>query len=81
MTPSTPGAGEGMGANPRDALAAKYFPREWARVATALGKSKQRQRLRQQAEAQQFLEQLRVNGANCAPFNLYFFSYHRAPAT
>lgn len=51
--------------NDRDALAAKYFPREWASVATALGKSKQRTKLRQRAEAAQKIEALAAAGCNC----------------
>lgn len=54
-----------MTLNPRDALAVKYFPGEWAAVATKSGASKSRQRLRQRAETQVVIEGLRNNGSSC----------------
>lgn len=49
----------------RNALAAKYFPQEWAAVVGRDGASKKRQQLRQRAEAEQLLETLRARGACC----------------
>lgn len=54
-----------MTATDRDALAARYFPVEWARCVNLSGASKRRQKLRKQAEDAQLLEQLRVCGSRC----------------
>lgn len=61
--------------DPRSQLAAKMFPREWARVATASGASKARQKLRQRAEAEVQLRALRATGASCVNCS----SYERRP--
>ena len=50
----------------RDALAARYFPREWAAAATKPGASKKRQQLRRNAEMAQERDRLRASGARCA---------------
>lgn len=49
----------------RDALAAKYFPTEWAK-AQLPGKSKKRNQLRNAAEHMQKKDALRAQGASCA---------------
>lgn len=51
--------------NPRDALAAHYFPKQWGKVAGVPGKSKRRQQLRKWAENQRDLEPLRAAGSCC----------------
>ena len=54
-----------MSTEERDALAARYFPQEWARVATKAGASKARQKLRRAAEDVVVLDALRAAGARC----------------
>lgn len=50
----------------RDALAAKMFPAEWARVANVTGATNARQKLRRRAEDAVKLRELRATGASCA---------------
>ncbi len=52
--------------DPRSQLAAQMFPIEWARVATKPGASKKRQQLRQRAERECRLREIRNTGASCA---------------
>lgn len=49
----------------RDALAKKYFPKQWD-AAQAVGKSKKRTQLRKAAEDMKEKERLRSIGASCA---------------
>lgn len=57
--------------NPRDALAAHYFPKQWKKVAGVPGKSKRRQQLRRWAEIEQKLEPLRAAGSCCGNCNYW----------
>jgi len=52
--------------NPRDALAAKHFPKVWPKIATAPGKSKARTQYRKAAERAEACERLRAEGRSCA---------------
>ena len=56
---------------PRDALAAKHYPKEWAAVANRPGASKKRQQLRQRAEHAEHRVSLQHQGASCASCNGY----------
>lgn len=49
----------------RDDLAAYMFPAEWARIATAPGKSRARNNLRKHAENRIVLDALRSAGRSC----------------
>ena len=57
--------------DPRSRLAAEMFPREWAAVASRPGASKKRQQLRQRAEEEVKLNDLRASGASCATCGSY----------
>jgi hypothetical protein len=57
--------------DPRSQLAANLLPREWAAVANKPGASKKRHQLRQMAEAEQRMKELRAAGAKCATCRSY----------